>query len=108
VRTCEVEVLHYHTFKEFRSDLARFFEHYQGAGTERLLQGWADIDPSQRIVPKREFNALAQVATQAAALLRRRLEAAAYAVVGRTCCPAAVPVPGSKASPRDSFFLSPL
>ena len=58
VRTCEAEVLHYHTFKEFRGDLARFFEHYQGAGTERLLQGWADIDPSQRIVPKREFNAL--------------------------------------------------
>jgi hypothetical protein len=58
VRTCDAEVLHYHTFKEFRGDLARFFEHYQGAGTERLLQGWADIDPSLRIVPKREFNAL--------------------------------------------------
>lgn len=58
VRTCEADVLHYHTFKEFRGDLARFFEHYQGAGTERLLQGWADIDPSLRIVPKREFNAL--------------------------------------------------
>ena len=58
VRTCDAEVLHYHTFKEFRGDLARFFEHYQSAGTERLLQGWADIDPSLRIVPKREFNAL--------------------------------------------------
>ena len=58
VRTCDAEVLHYHTFKEFRGDLARFFEHYQGAGTERLLEGWADIDPSLRIVPKREFNAL--------------------------------------------------
>jgi hypothetical protein len=62
VRTCDAEVLHYHTFKEFRGDLARFFEHYQGAGTERLLQGWADIDPSLRIVPKREFNALARFA----------------------------------------------
>ena len=58
VRTCDAEVLHYHTFKEFRGDLARFFEHYQGAGTERLLQGWADIDPSLRIVPKRLFTAV--------------------------------------------------
>jgi hypothetical protein len=58
VLTCESDVLHYHTFKEFRGDLARFFDHYRGAGTERLLQGWADIDPSLRIVPKREFNAL--------------------------------------------------
>ena len=58
VATCETDVLHYHIFKEFRDDLARFFEHYQGATREQLLAAWPDIDPSLRIVPKREFNAL--------------------------------------------------
>ena len=58
VATCEADVLHYHIFKEFRDDLARFFEHYRGATCEELLTAWPDIDPSLRIVPKREFNAL--------------------------------------------------
>jgi hypothetical protein len=58
VKTCEEGVLHYHTFKEFRADLARFFEHYQGASLDQLLQAWPEVDPVQRIVPKREFNAL--------------------------------------------------
>ncbi len=58
VVTCEADVLHYHIFKEFRDDLARFFEHYRGATREHLLKAWPDIDPSLRIVPKREFNAL--------------------------------------------------
>ncbi len=58
VATCEAHVLHYHIFKEFRDDLARFFEHYRDATREQLLKAWPDIDPSLRIVPKREFNAL--------------------------------------------------
>jgi hypothetical protein len=58
VKTCEDGVLHYHTFKEFRGDLARFFAHYAGASPDQLLQAWPEVDPVQRIVPKREFNAL--------------------------------------------------
>jgi hypothetical protein len=58
VVTCENDVLHYHTFKEFRGDLARFFEHYGGSQIPDLLKAWPDVDPSLRIVPKREFNAL--------------------------------------------------
>ncbi len=58
VKTCEDSVLHYHTFKEFRGDLARFFAHYAGASPDQLLQAWPEVDPVQRIVPKRAFNAL--------------------------------------------------
>ncbi|HWS05946.1 MAG TPA: hypothetical protein VN230_09200 [Burkholderiaceae bacterium] len=58
VATCDGDVLHYHIFKEFRDDLARFFEHYRGALLPRLLQAWPEVDPALRIVPKREFNAL--------------------------------------------------
>lgn len=58
VKTCEEGVLHYHTFKEFRGDLARFFAHYAGAPLSQLLQAWPEVDPALRIVPKREFNAL--------------------------------------------------
>lgn len=58
VKTCEEGVLHYHTFKEFRGDLARFFAHYQDASVSQLLMAWPEVDPVQRIVPKQEFNAL--------------------------------------------------
>ncbi len=58
VQTCEDTVLHYHTFKEFRSDLARFFARYRGASVDALLKAWPEIDPALRMVPKREFNAL--------------------------------------------------
>jgi len=58
VQTCEEGVLHYHTFKEFRGDLARFFAQYQGASVSQLLVAWPEVDPVQRIVPKQEFNAL--------------------------------------------------
>jgi hypothetical protein len=58
VITCEDGVLHYHTFKEFRGDLTHFFAHYADASLSQLLQAWPDVDPVQRIVPKRAFNAL--------------------------------------------------
>ena len=56
VITCDDTVLHYHTFKEFRGDLARFFRQYPGASQDELMQACPLIDPAQRIVPKRTFN----------------------------------------------------
>lgn len=58
VETCDDAVLHYHTFKEFRGDLAQFFAHHRGASVDELLVAWPEINPAVRIVPKREFNAL--------------------------------------------------
>lgn len=50
-------IFHYHYFKEFRQDLARFFERYAQADTAARLVRWPEIDPVERVHPKLAFHA---------------------------------------------------
>ncbi|MDD0837549.1 hypothetical protein PSQ40_03085 [Curvibacter sp. HBC61] len=55
---CLSDVFHYHVFKEFRDDLALFFDRYGALPLAERLQHWPEIDPVRRIQPKLAFNAL--------------------------------------------------
>lgn len=49
-------VHHYYLFKEFRQDLAAFFDHHRGASLNHLLAAIEQIDPVRRGLPKMAFN----------------------------------------------------
>ena len=54
---CLHDIFHYHVFKEFRADLARFFERYAHLPVADRLARWPEVDPVLRIQPKLAFNA---------------------------------------------------
>ncbi len=51
-------IFHYHNFKEFRQDLALFFERYGHQPVQARLARWGEVDPVLRSRPKLAFNAL--------------------------------------------------
>lgn len=51
-------IFHYHHFKEFRQDLALFFERYGQRPVAERLARWGEVDPVLRSLPKQAFNAL--------------------------------------------------
>lgn len=65
-------VLHYHVFKEFRGDLAVFFNRYTGSSLPQWLEHWPEIDPALRIVPKLQFNARPKWQRNWLKLIKRR------------------------------------
>lgn len=78
LQECLRDVFHYHVFKEFREDLARYFERYGAAPLAERLAHWPEIDPVQRIQPKLAFNAQPKWRRQWQKLLGRRWQPLPY------------------------------
>jgi hypothetical protein len=74
----ESRLLHYHVFKEFRADIARFLERHADTGPQRLVELSAGIDPQQRIQPKLAFNRLPKWRRQLQKHLGRGWQALPY------------------------------
>lgn len=55
-------IYHYWNFKEFRSVLADFFEHYKGEGIDAMLKGMQKIEPMRLSKAKAKFESLGKMA----------------------------------------------
>lgn len=71
-------IFHYHPFKEFRQDLAQFFERYRLQPVAERLSRWDEIDPTLRIQPKLAFKALPKWQQQLRKYLGRSWRPLAY------------------------------
>jgi hypothetical protein len=61
VLAAEDYIYHYWNFKEFRSVLADFFEHYKGKGLDSMLQAMHRIAPMQLSRAKMEYESLGKL-----------------------------------------------